>query len=233
MEDIIWCASFDIGKKNFSFYIEEMNINSFSNLSSINRLLRYNVDGSPTVEMSELLNRVFLNGKKILLKNSDITNNCEKGKYLDPELFHNMTDLLDSYKEYWDRCSIIVIEQQMSFGKKNNTMALKLGQHCYSYFQFNYGRFKEIVEYPSYYKTQILGAKKEMKKLKNGKITYKAVEKNIRKKWSVEKALEILHLRGDNETIDFVVKQKKKDDICDVITQLQSYKFLKFIEKIN
>jgi hypothetical protein len=37
-----------------------------------------------------------------------------------------MIDILDIYKKYWDNVSYFVVEQQMSFGKKNNTKALKL-----------------------------------------------------------------------------------------------------------
>ena len=75
---------------------------------------------------------------KILLENVDLTANCDPKSYLDPQTFYNMTELLDTYVEYWSQCDIIIIEKQMSFGKKHNTMALKLGQHCWSYFSIKY-----------------------------------------------------------------------------------------------
>lgn len=228
----IWCASFDIGKKNFCFYIEEMDSNSLMKIKNIPKTQRYNIDGTPTPGMVKILNQVYMNGKTILHKNSDLTDNCEKGKYLDPETFHNMVDLLDKYSEYWDKCSYFVIEEQMNFGKKRNPMALKLGQHCYSYFVFRYGRFKNIVEFPSYHKTQILGCEKiKGKKYKNGNFRWKAIDKPERKKWSIVKATEILTNRGEQDTIDNIKSKTKKDDLADVICQLEAFKYLFFVEK--
>jgi hypothetical protein len=233
MEDLnkIWIGSFDIGKKNFSFYIEEFNVNLLNIITNIPKNERYNIDGTTTSAFKEILRNVCINGKTILFKNSDLTHGCVKGKYLDPEIFYNLTDLLDEYREYWDKCTTFVLEQQMSFGKRHNTMALKIGQHCYSYFIFNYSRFKNIVEFPSYHKTQVLGAQKIEKITKTGKITYKAIDKNSRKKWSVEKATSILAEREDFITMSELVSKKKKDDLADVITQLQAYKYLAFVDK--
>jgi len=87
---------------------------------------------------------VYKNGRVILFKNSDITKGAKVGSYIDPELFQNMYDLLDEYVEEWDMCSTFVIEQQMSFGKARNPLALKLGQHCYSYFVFKYKAYQIV-----------------------------------------------------------------------------------------
>ena len=106
---------------------------------NIEKLNQYNVDGTPTVCFDILLQKIYKNGTKILLENVDLTTNCDKNKYLDPLTFYNMTNLLDKYQEYWDQCDVFIIEKQMSFGKrKYNTMALKLGQHCWSYFAIKY-----------------------------------------------------------------------------------------------
>ncbi len=78
-----------------------------------------------------------------------------------------MYELLEEYKSYFDKCDVILIEQQMSFGaKKYNTLAVKLGQHCMSYFIYKYGKTKKVIEYPAYYKTITLGAPKVEKLLK-------------------------------------------------------------------
>jgi hypothetical protein len=230
-QDFIWVASFDIGKKNFAFYIEEFDKNLLIDLPLIPKPKRYNPNGTPTVEFKKQLKNICSNGKTILFKNSDLTENCSPGKYLDPETYHNMVDLLDQYKEYWDQCDAFVIEEQMSFGNRRNTMALKLGQHCYSYFVFNYGRFKSIIEFKAYHKTQVLGCKKLEKKTKKGKISYKAIDKPARKKWSILKATEILEGRGDFETMSKLTTQKKKDDLADVVCQLEAFKFLAYVEK--
>ena len=229
--DKVWCASFDIGKKNFAFYIEEFDRQVLIDSENLDKTKRYNINGTPTVEFDSVLKKVCVNGKRVLFVNSDLTNSCTKGSYLDPETFHNMTDLLDKYASYWDKCLAFIIEKQMSFGKTHNTMALKLGQHCYSYFCFKYGRFKEIVEFPAYYKTQILGAYKIEKITKSGKTSYKAMDKPTRKKWSVIKTIEILEERGDTETISSLTNARKRDDLADCLTQLQAWKYLVFVDK--
>ena len=231
-QKFIWIASFDIGKKNFSFYIEEFNIKDLKSITNIDKLNRFNPDGTCTEKFNELLQSIYKGGKKILLENVDLTENCDPKAYLDPQTFYNMTELLDTYSEYWSQCDIFIIEKQMSFGNKYNTMALKLGQHCWSYFSIKYPKNNspEIIEFPAYYKTQILGAIKDKKTTKGGKVTYKAVDKPARKKWCVNTALTILESRGDNETITQITKVKKKDDLADVICQLQAFKYCYFID---
>lgn len=230
MNNFIWICSVDIGKKNFCFYIEEVNVEKISNIKNIPKNIRYNENGTATTEMQNILDQICNNGKTILHKNSDLTHNCEKGKYLDTETFFNMNDLLDKYGDYFDKCSIFIIEQQM----KKNYMAMKLGQHCFSYFSIRYGRFKTILEFPSYYKTQILGAEKiKGKKYKNGKFKWKTIDKTARKKWSIIKATEILKKRGEFDTIDNIKSKTKKDDLADTLSQLQAFKYLYYIDNIK
>ncbi len=229
----IWIASFDIGKKNFSFYIEEFDKMNIKKIPVIPYNQRYNDDGSITELFNPTLVELCKEGKKILLENHDITNDCDQKAYLDSNIFHNMNDLLDKYQDYWDKCDVFVIEKQMSFGKTHNTMALKLGQHCWSYFSIHYGRSKDLVEFPAYYKTQILGCAKDKKVTKAGKVTYKAIDKPKRKKWCIQKGIYILKDRGDEDTTQIITCSKKKDDLCDVICQLQSFKILKYVDEHN
>jgi hypothetical protein len=226
--DIVWIASFDIGKKNFAFYIEEFDKSEILKLPKLTNAKRYNADGTTTSVFSKIVEQVCSNGKCILFQNSDLTDGCKKNSYLDPETYHNMTDLLDQYVDYWDQCDAFVIEKQMSFGKRHNTMALKLGQHCWSYFAFKYSRFKEIVEFPAYHKTQILGAKKLEKNNKKGNLKYTSIDKPARKKWSVEKAMDILKSRNDFDTIKNLTSARKRDDLADVLCQLQAFKILTY-----
>ena len=201
-------------------------------IKNISTAKRYNINGTPTKEMQTILDEVFSNGTIILHKNLDLTKNCDPKCKLDPETFHNMVDVLDTYASYWDKCSAFVIEEQMSFGKKMNKIAMKLGQHCYSYFIFKYGRFKTVIEFPAYYKTQILGAPKvEGKPCKSGKKRYKAMEKPDRKKWSIDKAIEILTSRGELNVLEGLTSVKKKDDLADVLTQLQAFKYKVYVDK--
>ena len=232
--NFIYIASFDIGKKNFAFYVEKINLSSLESLKNISKLKRYNPNGTPTPEFSELLYSVFANGEKILLKNTDITDGADKTKYFDLELCYNLVDLLDEYEEYWNMADYFVIEQQMSFGRKTNTMALKLGQHCESYFINKYGRCdKKVIEFPSYHKTQVLGAEKTLTKTKTGRVSYKTLGDRERKKWSTEQCFYILTLREDFETICELGLRKKKDDVSDCVLQLQAFKYLYFVDKVE
>jgi hypothetical protein len=226
---MIRVASFDMGKKNFAFCIEEFIVSELTEIKNIPLKQRYNANGTPTEQMSHILERVFSNGKLLLYKNLDLTKN---GDVLS-EIFNVMIDELDKYTSFWDKCSIFVIEEQMCFGKKVNKIALKLSQHCYSYFLFKYGRFKKVVEFPAYHKTQVLGAPKVEKLNKKKEIRYKAMEKKDRKKWSVNQAIEILTSRGEIDFLEDLTSVNKKDDLADVVTQLQSFKYKAFVEKVN
>lgn len=230
-DDKLWICSYDVGKRNFAFYIEEMDRKALQELPKIPKTKRYNADGTTTPEFGEVLRQLCGNGKTILFKNNDLTENTVKGKYLDPEIFHNLTDLMDKYTEYWDKCEAFVIEMQMAFRGKYNTMALKIGQHCYSYLAIRYGRFKPVIEFPAYHKTLVLGAQKIKTKWKSGKVRYKNIDKPARKKWCVEKATAILAERNDFKTMSELTSKKKKDDLADVLCQLQAFKVLVFIDK--
>jgi hypothetical protein len=196
-------------------------------------------DISPTDEYSNFLDEFYHCGRTILCSNNDITcdvnvkdeSTIEKkqrkkkgekkeeevktvkkkgSKALDSNVFLRLTNLLDKHKEYFDKCSTIIIEQQMSFGSKINTMAIKIAQHTYSYFLFRYGNSKKIVEFPSYNKTQLLGAPG-------------GLEKPQRKKWAIEKANEIWTMRGDLDTVDMIGTKKKKDDMSDCLLHVLAY----------
>lgn len=217
-------ASFDIGKCNFAFCIEKFDSDKFSSIVSVPKAKRYTKDTREcTPEFLDSLSRVYLEGEILLHKNVDITGGASSSKYLDDQIFLNMYKVLEDHAEFFEKCSIILIEQQMSFGvNKINTMALKLGQHCRSYFFFKYGAAKEIIEFPAYHKTQVLGA---------GKIGGKIMSKPERKKWSISKMTDIFLERGDMDSLDLIKDEKKKDDLADVFVQLQAFKFLRFVSK--
>ena len=94
-----------------------------------------------------------------MVKNHDITSGAVKSTILEEKIFLNMYDVLDQYVDIWNNCEAILIEKQMSFGTgKQNTMAMKLAQHCYSYFIYHYRGSKHPIEFPAYLKTQLLGS---------------------------------------------------------------------------
>jgi hypothetical protein len=238
-EDKEWFAAFDPGKVNFAFIIEEIDKNILKDIVCPNKKDRFIRNGkkdiNPTSHYTDFLEEFYHCGKTILCSNNDITKDInddskkektkrtknsdndknikkiKKGsKSLDSNIFLRLTELLDKHKDYFDKCSTIIIEQQMSFGSRINTMAIKIAQHTYSYFLFRYGNNKKIVEFPSYNKTQILGAPAGLDKPK-------------RKKWAIEKANEIWTLRGDLDTINMITSNKKKDDMSDCLLHILSY----------
>jgi hypothetical protein len=78
----------------------------------------------------------------------------------------------------------------------------------------------------------VLGAEKiRGKKFKNGNYHWKTIDKPARKKWSIAMATELLHVRGEAETIDNIKTKAKKDDLADTFCQLQAFKYLCFIAK--
>jgi len=227
---MIRVASFDIGKKNFAFCIEEFNKDELGELEKIEE---YNKDGTPTPEMENVLDQLYMNGTIILHINADLTKDCDKNQKLDPKTFLNMNDLLEEHAEVFDTCDYFVIEEQMAFGAKVNKMALKLGQHCFSYFTIKYHSdirdgLKEVIEFPAYHKTQVLGCEKEAgKQYKNGNTRWKAISKPKRKKWAVNRTIEILETRNEKNVLK---DAKKKDDLADTFLQLQAFKFLTFVK---
>ncbi len=216
-----WFVAFDPGKVNFAFIIEEIDKDMLNGISCPLKKDRFIKNGrkdvTPTEKYTDFLEEFYHCGKTILCSNNDITIGADEetkkkkgSKALDSNIFLRLTELLDEHKEYFDKCSTIIIEQQMSFGRSINTMAIKIAQHTYSYFLFRYGNSKKIVEFPSYNKTQLLGAPGGLDKPK-------------RKKWAIEKANEIWTLRGDMDTIEMITKKKKKDDMSDCLLHVLSY----------
>lgn len=214
-------VSFDIGKKNFAFVIEEVNINKVNKLTKIDKKLRYNKDGSPTKPFEKELNKLYKCGKVILVKNVDLTKDCNPKLTLDEHTYVNMLDVLDEYQQYWDKCEHIIIEKQMSFRGKYNVMAMKLGQFCFSYFKIKYRESKNIIDYPAYHKTQVLGA-----------IKLDVKQKYKRKKWAIQKATEILELRKDTQNLKQIQDKKKQDDMSDCLLMTITYTYLKYIDNM-
>jgi len=232
-------ASFDIGKKNFAFVVEEIDdttlINNIDKCPK--RKTRYLPCGLANKDYMKFLEDVVFTTSKIVLhRNVDLTlssadpnSKCSNVKRkvangkgcasLDHLIFLEMYRVLNEHVDIWEKCEWILVEQQMSFGKKVNSMALKLGQHCISYFIGRYGDSKNIIEFPSYHKTKVLGAPGKM-------------EKPQRKKWAIEMAMYILCQRGEFEWAQEIVGSSKRDDLSDVIVQLQAWKVLYFFDDV-
>ena len=133
-----YIVSFDIGKKNFAFVIEQLNYKSLQKLSNqtiITKKLRYHdnksskdIIGTPTNPFNIILESLYMMNKIILIANNDLTTDAVGKTILEEQIYLNMYEVLSKYNDYWDKCAVILIEKQMSFGTgKQNTMAMKLG----------------------------------------------------------------------------------------------------------
>lgn len=214
--------SIDIGVHNMAFYIEEFDYIPIENLSC-DLKIRYDKNGEPSEKWKCILENVYKNGKNIFLDRVNLSE--EKGTDFNLLYFINLTTYLDSIKNLIDTCSFIVVEQQV----KRNPMAQRLEQHCISWLTFTYLDTKQIIVFPASNKTRVLGAPKRV--LSNDK--YIKFTKYMRKKWACDRALDIFSLRNDIKSIDYIFNKNKskKDDLSDVVVQIQAFKIKCFIDK--
>lgn len=209
----IWVASFDPGLVNFAFIIEEFNPSNIESIVKVKDKYRFKSDGTPTADYNKLLKSVYSEGKVILVRNIDLTKGItKKAKQLSSSVYINFINEFDKLSPFWDHCSVFLIEQQF------RKMAIKIAQHCRSYFTVLYKNFsgKIITEYSSRHKTHKLGSKR-------------GINRPQRKLWSIELSKRILSSRGEHNVINQIESYKKQDDICDCLIQLQSFKIVFFI----
>ncbi len=139
-------ASFDIGKHNFSVYVEKFSVDELKK------------SGQTPTEVS-------LIGKRLFWKNVSLIGDAPTDTYktqkepgrvrLSVRHYDNMYAFLDAHSDIWEKVDRVIIEEQ----RKQNIDCIKLAQHCYSYFLCKYNRRKCNPEYiPSTYKTKKLDA---------------------------------------------------------------------------
>lgn len=123
-------------------------------------------------------------------------------------IYSSMTEYLSSHDEELRGCHIFVIERQMAV----NYQSVRMQQHVQSYLMTTYKNsplLPIIVE---------IDAKAKLHKL--GCPTH--FNKNGYKKWSEVKAAELLKLRGDTDSYNKLAKAGKKDDLADVVCQIEA-----------
>lgn len=197
-------ASFDMGTRNFAFCVEEVDAVGDAHKP------RFELDGTPTAEYRGYLDtHVYPRGKLVEMKCIDLKGLTTESIYL------TLSQVLDSYSKLWDAVDVFLIEQQMAYGHhKSNIQALRLAQHCLSYFYTIYGCFKKIQEFSSTHKTRVLGCPKFNRR------THKD-----RKQFSVALVSSILSGRKD-PCLGYFEALSKKDDVSDCVLMIQAYKVL-------
>jgi len=231
---MIRIASFDIGKKNFAFYVEDCDVNVLKSLRRkylrLPKKLQRRMKGPMNNEVSDILTNIYKSSVRVDMGVFDIRENKDSDE-LDIKTRINMHTLLEKYSDLWNTCNVIIIEQQyfnISNGKRGkascaNVDAIKLGECCINWFLFNYAEFKEILYFSSVFKTHSLGAPDKLTKPQ-------------RKKWSIEKGKDIFELRGDKTGLDILSnyknakgKKQKLDDVFDCVIMTQAYKFTRLV----
>lgn len=199
-------ASFDMGLKNFAFAVEYVHTIDTEEFKDN----RFNVDGTPTTEYDKILQKNYKNGCLVECQCIDIIQYCKDNNI--KNIYVGLTQILNTFSRLWDKTDVFLIEQQMSYGhQKSNIKALRLAQHCISYFTVIY-LSKTIIEYSSTLKTRVLGCSHQQR------ATHKS-----RKKFSMDLVKYILNYRKDS-CLTYYQTFLKKDDISDCVLMIQSYK---------
>ena len=201
-------AAFDMGTRNFAFCVEQVDP---MHAQSSKVRPTYDIHGCPTPDFQVVLDQVYRSGRLIECKCIDLLEYCRVKKTTN--LYLGLTWLLDEYTALWDATDLILIEQQMAYGRhKSNIQALRLAQHCLSYFTTIYGSFKQVEEFASTHKTRLLGCPVEQRK-----------QHNRRKQFAVDLVHRILAQRADAL---FPIWQAfpKRDDISDCVLMIQARK---------
>jgi hypothetical protein len=224
MSGVISIVSIDIGLRTLSIYKEYFDYDTAKSIKKPTQL--YNKLGEAHDEMKEYVLKVAACGQAVFLEKKDLG---ERKDYYSGKALLNLIDFFDDLekKDVFRDVDVIIMEKQLN----KNPMATVLMHHIYSWCLIQYRQFKKVLLYPSKNKTRVLGAPlKEVDE--RGKAS--RVDKAFRKKWSTQKTLEILTVRGDNDTIQYIFKdnKSKKDDLSDTITQCLSYHLLKLLKKV-
>ncbi len=185
-------ASFDVGKKNFAQYIEDIQSETVDSLkekyNSLDKKDKRRVKGPMNDGIRSILTDLSINATRIQTGVYDFT--TEDTTSLDVETRKNMFEHMKRYKELWDQCDIFIIEQQYfktwsggRGGTEANVDAIKLGEGLLSWLLINYPT-KIIKTFGSQNKTLMLGAPAGMGKAE-------------RKKWAVQKTRKLYEARKD------------------------------------
>ena len=228
---MIRIASFDIGLRNFAQYVEEVDVATIQKLNtrykSLPAKLQRRVKGQMNDAIREILDELFMCGKRIELGVYDLNVCDDADPPYEMDARRSVIAHLESFRDVFNTCDIIVIEQQYfstftpgklkkTAGTEANVKAIKIAESVMSWFLIRFP-YKEVVFFGSQFKTQTLGAPDNLTKPQ-------------RKKWSIEKATDILTKRGDVYALDCMKRSKKigkqkQDDVCDALIQCQAYKF--------
>jgi hypothetical protein len=209
-------AAFDMGTRNFAFCVEYIpdNVSDTKKPVTIPVKPAFDVEGRALHGYQKYLEKLYQTGYCIECQCIDILEYCKLNQI--SNIYLGLTQILNLFSSLWDKVDVILIEQQMAYGRnKANIQALRLSQHCLSYFHTIYGPYKTVLEWASTHKTRILGCP----------IVERRTHKS-RKQFSIQLASNILKHR--NDPIEPVFQSlAKQDDVSDCLLMIQAYKVKK------
>jgi hypothetical protein len=138
-------------------------------------------------------------------------------------VYLNLTLFLDKYYSLFRECHIILFERQIT----DNYSMIRMSQHTLSYFITKLTKSPiesktniklNILNYEP--KTVIIEINSQVKGRQLGGAV--GLKKNQLKKWAVDKAIELLTIRGDTFSLEIIRRLKKKDDVADTVVQLEA-----------
>ena len=90
-------VSFDIGKRNFAFVIEQLNSQEhYKELQNSMKSIKPKYiksgefAGTPTQECSDILSKLYQSSKIIMLANNDLTHGTKTNNILEEQIYINM-----------------------------------------------------------------------------------------------------------------------------------------------
>lgn len=133
---------------------------------------------------------------------------------LDPDdemtnIYLSLTNFLDLHLDLFMTCHLILIERQLPI----NYRSVRVSQHLISYFSL---RLKDSPLLPA-----LLEIDPRLKGRQLEAPPY-LTDRGL-KKWAVEKAQDILQQRGDDEALEILRRERKKDDLSDTIVQIEAF----------
>lgn len=127
-------------------------------------------------------------------------------------IYNMITQILDQYLDLFNTCHMVIVERQVPF----NYLAVRVSQHVLSYFMIKLQDnplLPIIMEVDNKLKSRQLQAPSNLN------------ERGI-KKWSIDKAIEILTSRNDTYALNIlreeIKKKKKLDDLADTVCQVEA-----------
>lgn len=140
---------------------------------------------------------------------SDLTIGSEE----DPTLvYKNLSQLLTTILPLLITCQFVIVECQMAI----NTEITRISQHTITEICVrvqNKGVCCLVLEMDSRLKTRLLGVPPK-------------IRGQTLKKWTIDTAIQLFRQENDDISIEFIMSQKKKDDLADVKCQLRATEIL-------